>query len=86
MDCIIEYILDERYQRLHRGYGLMLVHPDRYYSMGWSVHLDHYFNHDNEISSDGVIWAMELMSHFKKARESDWFKRTSHLSLIIQWL
>ena len=44
IDDIIEYILDERYQRLYRGYGLMLVPPRAYYYMGWSVHLDHYFD------------------------------------------
>ncbi len=76
IDDIIEYILDERYQRLYRGYGLMLVPPRAYYSMGWSVHLDHYFDNTPGLSQDGVVWAMELMSHFKPARESAWFRKT----------
>jgi hypothetical protein len=76
IDVIIRYILDERYQRLPRGYGLMLVYPDKYYSMGWSVHLDHYFKDNARMGIDGVVWAMELMSHFGAARESEWFKRT----------
>ncbi len=76
IEDIIEYILDERYQRLNRGYGLMLVPPDKYYSMGWSVHLDRFYETDNEASSDGVVLSMELMSHFKAARRSEWFKKT----------
>lgn len=76
IDDIVEYILDERYQRLYRGYGLMLVPPRTYYSMGWSVHLDHYFENASGLSPDGVVWAMELMSHFKPARESGWFRKT----------
>jgi hypothetical protein len=76
IDDIIAYILDERYQRLYRGYGLMLVPPRTYYSMGWSVHLDHYFENNAQLSQDGVVWAMELMSHFQPARESAWFRKT----------
>jgi hypothetical protein len=76
IDNIIEYILDERYQRLYRGYGLMLVPPRTYYSMGWSVHLDHFFENPVRLSQDGIVWAMELMSHFKPARESGWFQKT----------
>ena len=72
IDTILEYILDERYQQLNRGYGLMLVPPNKYYSMGWSMHLHRYFI-DTPIDNDGIVWQMELMSHFKKARESEWF-------------
>lgn len=54
----------------------MLVPPRTYYSMGWSVHLDHYFENNARLSQDGVVWAMELMSHFQPARESDWFRKT----------
>jgi hypothetical protein len=82
IDDIIEYILDERYQRLYRGYGLMFVPPNKYYSMGWSVHLDHFFDVDSGIDADsgagqdGVVLSMEMMSRFKAARESDWFRKT----------
>lgn len=76
IEDIIEYILDERYQRLYRGYGLMLVPPAKYYSMGWSVHLDRFFDTDDGAGPDGVVLTMELMSHFKAARRSEWFKKT----------
>lgn len=76
IDDIIEYILDERYQKLYRGYGLMFVPPNKYYSMGWSVHLDHFFDADVGAGQDGVVYSMELMSRFKAARKSEWFKKT----------
>lgn len=79
IDAIVEYIMDERYQNLHMGYGLMLIRPNKYYGMGWSVHLDRYFK-DRYSHPYGVVWNMELMSHFRKARESEWFKNTlNHL-------
>lgn len=79
IDAIVEYIMDERYQHLHMGYGLMLVQPNKYYSMGWSVHLDRYFK-NRFLHPYGVVWNMELMSHYRKARESEWFKNTlNHL-------
>ncbi|NLK12474.1 MAG: hypothetical protein GX312_02675 [Candidatus Phytoplasma sp.] len=73
IDAILEYIFDERYQRLYSGYGLMLVPPNRYYGMGWSMHLCRYFE-NNSMDSDGIVWQMALMSNFKKARETEWFK------------
>lgn len=76
IDDIVEYIMDERYQKLNRGYGLMLVPPKTYYGMGWSVHLDHFFENTVRLSQDGIVWAMELMSHFKPARESGWFRKS----------
>ncbi|HWQ59159.1 MAG TPA: hypothetical protein VN540_09055 [Clostridia bacterium] len=75
IDAVIEYILDERYQRLPIGYGLMLVRPNRYYGMGWSMHLYRYFE-NSPLGLYGIVWNMELLSHFKKARESEWFKNT----------
>lgn len=73
IDTIIEYIFDDRYQMFYSGYGLMLVPPRKYYSMGWSVHLCRYFENET-FERYGFIWQMALMSKFKKARETDWFK------------
>lgn len=73
IDTILEYIMDERYQKLYRGYGLMLVPPRIYYSMGWSVHLSRY-SEDSPIGSNEIVWQMELMSHFEKARDTAWFQ------------
>lgn len=114
IDTIIEYIFDERYQRLYIGYGLMLVPPNKYYSMGWSMHLCRYFEstkaenstkaeskmteimpadntstekasaenktainttkENTPIDNTALVWQMALMSNFKKARETKWFK------------
>ncbi|HOG00677.1 MAG: hypothetical protein BWY35_01563 [Firmicutes bacterium ADurb.Bin248] len=75
IDTAIAYIMDERYQRLPIGYGLMLVRPKSYYGMGWSMHLYRYFE-NSPLGLSGVVWNMELLSHFKRARETDWFKDT----------
>lgn len=72
IDVILEFIMDERYQQLYRGYGLMLVPPNKYYSMGWSMHLSRYSG-DNLIGENEIVFQMELMPHFKKVRESTWF-------------
>ncbi len=73
IDVILDYIFDERYQRLYSGYGLMLDMKRRYYSMGWSMHLYRYF--DNSSTDDNaLVWQMALMSNFKRARETTWFK------------
>ena len=75
IDTIIGYILDRRYQRLHTGYGLMHVKPNKYYGMGWSVHLSGYEESGSLPLREGTVWAMELMSHFPRARKSEWFLR-----------
>jgi hypothetical protein len=80
IDIIIEYIIDAKYQKLYPGYGLMLVPPNKYYSMGWSVHLSGY-KKDDPPGLSGLLWCMELLSKFTKARETKWFKRNlQHLS------
>ncbi len=85
IEAIITYILDERYQRLHRGYGLMLAPPNRYYSMGWSVHLSRYPGVDlsgiNTGLNRSIVWEMELLSHFETAWRSQWFEQNiAHLN------
>lgn len=72
---IIGYILNDEYQKLPWGYGLMLVSPNKYYSMGWSVKLSRYFGEDEQHKIDPIVWETELMSHFETARRSEWFKR-----------
>ena len=80
IETIIKYILTDDYQNLPRGYGLMLVPPKKYYSMGWSVKLSRYFGDDQKHKIDPIVWETELMSHFEAARKSGWFKkRIKHL-------
>ena len=81
IDTLTGYILDGRYQRLHLGYGLMLVKPNKYYGMGWSVHLNGYEESGAPPLWESTVWAMELMSHFPRARKSEWFLSTlAHLN------
>ena len=74
IDAIAAYILDDRYQRLHPGYGLMLVPPNRYYAMGWSVQLSGWFE-DRPLAGASLLWCMDLMAPFAPARQSAWFQR-----------
>ena len=73
IDAIVGYILTDEYQKLPWGYGLMLVPPRTYYSMGWSVKLSRYFKTDENYKIDPILWETELMSHFEAARSSEWF-------------
>ncbi len=56
IDTAVRYILDERYQRLPWGYGLMLVKPNKYYGMGWSVHLHGYESSGSLKLAGGTVW------------------------------
>ena len=73
IETIMEYILTDEYQSLPWGYGLMLVPPKTYYSMGWSVKLSRYFRTDEKHKIDPILWETELMSHFETVRKSEWF-------------
>ncbi|HML49731.1 MAG TPA: hypothetical protein PKE04_23595, partial [Clostridia bacterium] len=74
IDAIVAYILDDRYQLLRPGYGLMLVPPNRYYSMGWSVRLSGWFE-DRPLDVGSLLWCVDLMAPFAVARQSEWFQR-----------
>jgi hypothetical protein len=74
IDAVMRIVLDERYQRLPWGYGLILVPPNKYYGMGWSVHLPRFFAEGNRITDDGSVWWAEAMAHFPAAVRSGWFR------------
>lgn len=74
LNTVIGYTLDERYQRLPWGYGLILTPPNKYYGMGWSVHLPRFFKDNNAVADCGIVWWMETMAHFDPALQSDWFQ------------
>jgi hypothetical protein len=75
IEAIIEYIMTPEYQKLPWGYGLMLVPPNTYYSMGWSVKLSRFFMQEIPNGIDPILWETELMSHFDTARSSKWFEQ-----------
>jgi hypothetical protein len=75
INSIIEYILDERFQALPQGYGLLWYKTNRtYYACGWRPELPCLHNHNSEYEKSILVLYMELMSKFKAARESKWFK------------
>jgi hypothetical protein len=76
IDKIVEYILDPRYQSFSEGYGqFWMAEIKRFYAMGWSVHLPGFLGFDmSGFYRRFFIQRIELMSRFKAARESAWFK------------
>lgn len=74
--AVIDIVLDERYQRLPWGYGLIFVPPNKYYSMGWSVHLPRFVaEEESRISVGGSVWWAEAMARYPAAARSGWFRR-----------
>ncbi len=69
---VIEYIMDERYQELHDGYGLVWGGGRKYYSAGWSAHLP-------KLEDDGkttrLLLYLSLLVEFPAARKSPWTKK-----------
>ncbi|RIH66667.1 hypothetical protein D1164_03455 [Mariniphaga sediminis] len=73
IDCILEYVSDNRYQSFDYGYGLIKSPQNKYHFMGWSVHLPLY----NEALSidyfkNGLIHRMVLLSRFKNPDIETW--------------
>lgn len=74
INCIVEYILDERFQMLPQGYGLLWYKSNRtYYACGWRPELPCLYNFDSEAEKSKLVLYLDLMSHFKAARKSKWF-------------
>lgn len=75
VNTIIEYILDERFQALPQGYGLLWYKSNRtYYACGWRPELPCLHNYDSEYEKSILVLYMDLMSNFKVARETIWFQ------------
>ncbi len=86
---IIEYILDDRYQKLHPGYGILRTEKGRYYAMGWSVWLPGFFGPPSDDTRPGrtvsemlraFIQRLILVRRFKPTRKHRWFTESvNHL-------
>lgn len=73
IDTIIDYILDQRFRALRRGYGLVYYESiKRYYACGWRPELPDPAGSDYERSIT-VLYA-ELMARFASAHASEWMK------------
>ena len=81
-NTIINYILNDRYQKLHPGYGILRTEDRRYYAMGWSVWLPGFFGEPSLDTRPGrstpemlgaFIQRLVLMGEFPTTREHPWF-------------
>ena len=77
IDDIIEYILDPEFQKIREGYGLLWVESRRiYHACGWSPTLPLYedYNGPQNLSVNSVLNYLYMMSNFRAAHKSKWFK------------
>lgn len=75
IDSVLQTSMNENYQRLPWGYGLLFIPPNKYYGMGWSLHLPRYFEGDaNSVPDGDAVWWAEAMSRFPEATRSEWFR------------
>jgi len=75
IDQIISYILDNNYQNFPENYGIVMAGVKRYTVLGWNVWLPGNFGFDiDEFHKQNIITRMILMSPFKVARDSKWYR------------
>lgn len=72
IDTVIRYLLEDAYDAIDEGYGLLVTGPRRYLAMGWDAKLP--LSHNGELTSR-MLHTLELMSHFKVAIHHNWFKQ-----------
>ena len=81
-NTIINYILNDQYQKLHPGYGISRTEDGRYYAMGWAVWLPGFFSAPSDDTRPGrtasemlgaLVQRLILMGQFPAAREHPWF-------------
>lgn len=76
IDTIIEYILDERYQKFPDGYGVMVSFPKRFLIVGWDIWLPGYFDFDQtEFHLQNLLFRTNLIAPFEPTRKHPWFKK-----------
>lgn len=78
INTIIKFILDERFQSLPEGYGYLSYKSSSgkpaIYGCGWRPVLPGFFNFESQTQLKSIILYLDLMSHFKVATKSNWFK------------
>lgn len=80
VNTIIRYLLDEKFQSLHEGYGCLYFKSKQrkaynFYGCGWRPVLPYSYGFDSERHKRTIVLYLDLMSHFKPAVQSDWFKK-----------
>lgn len=72
VDEIVSYIMDERFQVIHDGYGILYKGHNSYVSMGWDPKPANLLEGKKV---NPLLRKIELLSHFKRAIQSQWFKQ-----------
>jgi hypothetical protein len=73
-DNIIQYILNEEYQQLPWGYGVMGDGTGRTWSLGWSVHVPRFSGvPDKKQMNKSLIHMIGLLINFRAVKQSLWF-------------
>ena len=72
---IIDYILNDSFQRIREGYGYLVLNNKNYcHSCGWSPTFPGYNGFDLEgMEQNKFFMRVELMSHFVIAHNTKWF-------------
>jgi hypothetical protein len=72
VDKIIEMILTSDYQNVPWSYGLA-KYGQRYYVLGWAVHLPGFFSRPEGRSFAELLLTLEFMARFHAVQRSQWF-------------
>ena len=71
-ETVVKMILTKKYQDLPWSYGIA-KYWDRYYVLGWAVHLPNYRQRPTGRQFGELILTLEMMAPFECARQSQWF-------------
>ncbi len=69
---IVEYILDDKFQSVVNGYGILLNKNHSYLAMGWDPKPT---NLSEEITYNPLLLKLCQLAHFPSAVNSTWFKK-----------
>ena len=75
-DAILDYIFNDKYQKLTYGYGSVEVDHKRNFGVGWSVHLPRFGVPEQRGVNQSVVQMINLLICFKSARKHRWFKES----------
>lgn len=71
---IVDYVLDQRFQKLHPMYGLLWYESSKVYHLcNWKPEIPCLDMFDNMYQRNTLLLYMDLMSHFSNIRQSQWF-------------
>jgi hypothetical protein len=74
-ELVLEMILTPDYQNLPWSYGIA-KYGERYYVLGWAVHLPGYSTHPEGREFAEMLLVLEALAPFTCIRKSPWFQRS----------